>query len=250
MKYLAFDIEVCSWPEEGAEWREIAPLGISCVGLMGTGWDRPEVYFAGHPNEPEARAMNKHELDACWNRIEHFALLQYKLVGWNSLQFDLACWYEEAKALNCIYSESIKIAAMEHIDPMFYIFCSLGWPVGLQAVSNGLGLRGKLKPNDPGETTFWAKAPELWMNGTDEDRKLILEYVGQDAEATLDIVEVGTRVGALKWLSKKGKPYSLPYNQPLTVKECLALPEKDNSWMTNPRSREDFYRWTIQIGIT
>lgn len=240
MKYLAWDCEVSKWPNEGNDWKSIRPLGITCVGLMETGWDNPRLFYAGMFDEfPEPRAMNYDELHEVVNALETSSVV----VGWNSLQFDFQVLAEEVHPNEVAF---IKDLAMRHVDPLFYIFCSLGWPVGLQAVSTGLGLPGKLKPNDPGETTFGAQAPELWMNGTNEDRQLILEYVGQDAKATLDIVEVGTRTEILRWRSKSGKRYSLPFNPPMTVEECLSLPEKDNSWMTNPLHREDFWKWTTE----
>lgn len=244
-RYLAFDIEVCKWPEEGNNWRDIAPLGISCAGLMGTGWIKPEVFYAGDVDGPQSRPMNKEELELLWSTIYKDIHIGYKLVGWNSLQFDLACLCIELENIeNYAYAQQVKDVALNHIDPMFHIFCTLGWPVGLEAVSQGLGLEGKLKKSEPGEATFGAKAPELWMDGTDEDRLMILDYVGQDAVATLEIVKTGIQQKFLRWQSRSGKPYRLYFSPPKTVKECLELPEKDNSWMDNPLHRKDFYSWT------
>ena len=210
-KYLAFDLETCSWPEEGHDWKAIRPLGISCIGLMGTGWDEPEVYYAGMSAAvPEPRPMNDYELDTA-HQIIHGSIGEYKLVGWNSLQFDLACIYDELVDVKNPHAHLIQETAMDHIDPMFQIFCTFGWPVGLEAVSKGLGLPGKLKEEASG-----ANAPEMWMEGTQEDRGAVLRYVGQDAKATLDIVEVGIRTEHLRWRSKKGRPYSLPFNPPMT----------------------------------
>jgi hypothetical protein len=206
---------------------------------MGTGWDAPEVYYAGMKDaEPEPRAMNMIEMDSFLYEFFRYVGNGYKIVGWNSLQFDLACIYEEEQHLELHNVYDVRSLVMEHIDPMFQIFCTLGWPVGLQAVSKGLGLPGKLQDGVSG-----ADAPTMWMEGTNADRELILEYVGQDAKATLDIVEVGTRVEALRWRSKRGKLYSIPYITPLTCQECLDLPKKDNSWMDNPLHRDDFYEW-------
>jgi hypothetical protein len=237
-KFLAFDVETCSFPED-KNWKAVAPLGISCIGLMGTGWDEPLIYYAGMGNSsPEPRAMDKAELEMCV-RFILAATKDHTIVGWNSLQFDLNCIYEELKAFNSILADEVKLLAMNHVDPMFQIFCTFGWPIGLDAVAHGLGLPGKMKDGVSG-----ADAPEMWLSGTDKAREKVLEYVGKDAIATLDIVEVGVRTQNLRWNSKTGRPYSMNFTKPKTVTECLDLPTKDNSWMDKPLYRKDFYSWT------
>jgi hypothetical protein len=233
-KYLAFDLEVCSWPEEGSDWKSVRPLGISCVGFMGTGFTEPIIHYAGMMTKtPEPRAMTVEELQNTVQLLTEYPQNGYQIVSWNGLQFDWNVLVEEAQW------EPGKKLVYDHIDPLFQIFCTFGWPVGLQAVSEGLGLPGKMKDGVSG-----ADAPRMWMDGTDDARWVVLKYVGKDAIATLDIMEVGTRTHSLRWLSKKGKPYTMNFTSPKTVRECLALPEKDNSWMDNPIYRKDFYSWT------
>jgi hypothetical protein len=236
MRYLGFDLEVCSWPEDN-NWDRKTDLGVSCIGLMGTDWDVPIIYYASACNgSPEPRPMDQHELSAFVADLAfHYYTGGYQIVSWNGLQFDflvLALAHpEESRAY-------VKFA-INHIDPMFEIFCTYGWPVGLNAVAKGLGLPGKMTDGVSG-----ADAPKMWMEGTLEDRQKVLEYVGQDAKTTVDLVDVGVRLEKLKWLSKSGRPYAIPYKTPRTVKECLELPEPDNSWMTDPLTRKGFYDWT------
>lgn len=234
MKYLGFDLEVCTWPEEG-DWDHETSLGVSCIGLMGSDWDEPRVFYAGMSSKPEPRAMNKNEFE----KFELFLCnnaLEYTIVGWNSLQFDFLVM----ALADPDNADSYAKLAMTHIDPMFYILCAKGWPVGLQTVAKGLGLSGKT------EGMSGDKAPEMWMNGSIDDRMKVLEYVGQDAVTTLDIVEVANRTGYLRWFSKSGNPQSLPVlnREVPTVQECLKITVPDTSWMDNPLKREDFYDWT------
>ncbi len=234
MKYLGFDIEVCTWPEDN-EWDHKTPLGVSCIGLMGSSWLRPIIYYAGMPNDPEPRKMNTEELRAfCIKLGELHYIEEYEIVTWNGLQFDFLVMALEDPNNAQTYAKM----AMRHIDPMFFILCSKGWPVGLQTVAKGLRLPGKT------EGISGADAPDLWLRGSDEDRKKVLEYVGQDAKTTVDIVEVANRTTGLYWFSKSGRPQKLQIGRIPTVKECLEIPVPDTSWMDRPLKREDFYAWT------
>jgi hypothetical protein len=236
MRYLGFDLEVCTWPEDN-NWDRKTNLGVSCIGLMGTDWNEHEVYYASACNgSPEARAMNEQELKFVAEELVGYTGLGYTLVTWNGLQFDFLVM----ALADPVHAMEYKAHAMNHIDPMFEIFCVKGWPVGLNAVAKGIGLPGKMTDGVSG-----ADAPKMWMEGTLEDRQKVLEYVGQDAKTTLDIVEAGTRMEQLKWQSKLSRRWQMiPYKHPRTVKECLELPEPDNSWMTNPLTRKGFYDWT------
>ena len=233
-KYLGFDLEVCTWPEEN-DWDRNTPLGISCIGLMGTGWDEPVVYYSGYSgNNPLPRPMHHDEISACFTHMRELTYEDYKIVSWNGLQFDFLVMALDDPGNDVAYAKF----AMDHIDPMFEIFCRKGWPVGLNAVAKGMRLPGKT------EGVSGADAPAMWMEGTLEDRQKVLEYVGQDAKTTLDIVEVGTRIEKLNWQSKSGKWQSIPYKTPLTTSGCLKLPQVDTSWMTDPMTRMSFYDWT------
>jgi len=234
MKYLAFDIETASWPEDN-DWDRKTSLGISCIGFMGTGWNEPISIYAGYPGEPEPRCMNSSEFHPAFYEMMMSIEAENQIVSWNGLQFDFLMMALE----NPENAEQYMKLAMDHIDPMFYILCSKGWPVSLNAVAHGLRLPGKMSDGVSG-----ADAPKMWMEGTDEDRLKVLKYVGQDAKTTLDIVEVATRIEMLTWQSKSGRYQSLSSKKIPTVRECLSLPLPDTSWMDNPLTRESFYDWT------
>ena len=234
MKFVGFDLEVCTWPESG-DWDKKTPLGISCVGLMGSDWDEPKVYYASSlTGEPEPREMTYDELSACFADMRHQSYEGYDIVSWNGLQFDF---------LNMALSDpgnrpAYATMAMEHVDLMFYILCHKGWPVGLNAVAHGANLPDKT------EGMSGDKAPEMWLEGTLEDRQKVLEYVGQDAATTVDIVEVARRTQQLRWQSKSSRKWQFLNFKPMTVTQCLKIPRPDTSWMDNPLTRESFYDWT------
>jgi len=248
MKFVGFDLEVCTWPESG-NWDKETPLGISCVGLMGSDWDEPEVLYASScSGSPEPRAMREDELHHVLALFKEYRHKGYIIVSWNGLQFDF---------LNMALSDpshayDYAMIAMDHIDMMFYILCHKGWPVGLEAVAHGIGLSGKTAGMS-GD-----KAPDMWMGkeepndlgdmelipSTLEDRNKVLEYVGQDAITTVDIVEIASRTKTLKWRSKSSGRWQFLEFMPLTTKVCLNIPVPDTSWMDNPLTRESFYDWT------
>jgi len=233
-KYVGFDLEVCSWPEEG-DWDRVTPLGVSCIGLMGTGWTEPQIYYASACNgNPEPRPMRTDELKCFADDLYLYTQNGYEIVSWNGLQFDFLVLHLEKP------DDMFRTFAMNHIDPMFYILCSKGWPVSLNVVAQGLGLPGKMTDGVSG-----ADAPKMWMEGSLEDRQKVLEYVGQDAKTTLDLVEVASRTEVLKWQSKSsGRWQSLTFNKVPTVEECLKIPLPNTSWMDKPLTRESFYDWT------
>lgn len=233
MKFLGFDLEVCTWPEDN-NWDRVTPLGVSCIGLVGTGWDEPQVYYASScTGKPEPRPMNTSELKCFADDLYLLSQEGYKIVSWNGLQFDFFVLHLEKP------DDMFKTFAMNHIDLMFYILCSKGWPVGLNVVAHGLRLPGKMTDGVSG-----ADAPKMWMEGSLEDREKVLEYVGQDAKTTLDIVEVASRIESLTWQSKSSRRWqSLPFSKVPTVAECLEIPLPNTSWMDNPLTRESFYDW-------
>jgi hypothetical protein len=131
--------------------------------------------------------------------------------------------------------EECKALALDHIDMMFHFFVGKGFPLGLDAASKGMGLPGKPEGMDG------AIAPELWAEG---QYHRVLDYVSWDVKNTLGVAEAVDESGCLDWIARSGRPNSWVCDQWLTVKEALALPEPDTSWMTDPWPRSKFYEWT------
>jgi len=231
-KVLAFDLEIVKDIPQGANWKDIRPLGISCAASYEEDGTDLFWYHGWQNEEPIAGAMTKEELKPM---LEYFKSRQdngYKLLTWNGLQFDFDVLAEESGEY-----ELCKELAMNHIDMMFQIFCIKGFPLGLNTVAHGLGLQGKT------EGMHGDLAPQMWANSL-EDRNKVLEYVKQDAKTTFEVYAESSKCKAITWISKSGKLQyiSIPFWK--SVIECLEIPLPDVSWMAKPLLRADFLEWT------
>ena len=100
----------------------------------------------------------------------------FRILTWNGLGFDFDILAEESgNAASC------RNIALAHVDMMFHVFCSLGYPVALDKAALGMGLPGK----PPGMSGF--KAPKLWAQGYFKE---VLEYVAQDVRTGVQIAQV------------------------------------------------------------
>lgn len=226
-RYLAFDLEIAALlPEGETDWKDYRPLGITCAALawkvdMDDGVE--SVVYDGIPR------MTKSD---CRDLVNHLLIAvdaDYTIVTWNGLSFDFDILAEESG----MHAECAELAN-SHVDPMFQVHCSKGFPVGLDAVSKGMGLTGKM------EGVTGAKAPQLWADGQFET---VLEYVKQDARSTLEVALAIEQRKGLEWIAKSGRRNSLRIPRLLTVKECLQLPLPNTSWMSEPMPRSKFVGW-------
>ena len=118
---------------------------------------------------------------------------------------------------------------------MFHVVCRLGYPVALGKAAEGLGLPGK----SGGLTGY--DAPVLWAQGRYQD---VLDYNVQDARLALTIAQETERRGELVWITRRGSKGRMPLERGWkSVREALALPLPDTSWMSNPPARGDFLSW-------
>lgn len=233
MKLIAIDIETHKITEEGIELKAQRPLGITCIGIA---CDKPDTSLAfqcAHSTPLDSdRPMNVEEVRAFIEDLVGYISMGYQVVTWNGLQFDFDIIYEESDHSLIIP----KIAVQNHIDLMFQVLCTKGYPLGLDAACKGMGLPGKT------EGMHGDLAPRMWREGAQERMK-VLEYVQQDALQTLYLARALQEQGKLKWISKSGNPQMMPVKELLTVEKCLELTEPDTSWMTNPLKRSSFTEW-------
>jgi hypothetical protein len=154
----------------------------------------------------------------------------FTILTWNGLGFDFDILAEESAA-----AASCKECALGHVDMMFHIVCSLGYPVALEKGAQGMGLAGK----PAGMTGI--KAPKLWAEGRYQE---VLDYVAQDVRTAMQIAQACERRRQFEWITRKGTKSKMPLPKGwLTVREALGLPEPDTSWMSNPLRRRDFTAW-------
>ena len=233
-KFLAFDLEIAALiPDDETDWKQYRPLGITCVGFAYTkdSGDIKTFALCGEElgNDTPLPRMTKNDCQEIVQRLQRAIDRGYTILTWNGLSFDFDVLAEESG----MHAECCDLA-MNHVDAMFQVHCLKGFPVGLDAVSKGLGLAGKM------EGVSGAKAPYLWHEG---QYQTVLEYVQQDVRSTLEVALAIEQRRGLTWIAKSGKRNSLPIAKLLTVAEALQLPEPDTSWMTEPMPRSRFTGW-------
>lgn len=234
-KWLAFDIEVAAIiPENSQDWKQYRPLGITCAACAWQengeikiepvhGWDMiPKI-------PTPAPRMNKWDCMTLVDKLEDAVKDGYTILGWNSLSFDFDILAEESG----MHAQCAELAR-NHVDMMFQVFCLKGFPLGLDAVSKGLGLSGKV------EGMSGALAPQLWADGKHEQ---VLAYVSQDVRTTLEVALAVEQRHGFGWIAKSGRRNSLDIERWLTVTEALQIPEPDTSWMSKPLPRSHFTEW-------
>ena len=154
----------------------------------------------------------------------------FTILTWNGLGFDFDILAEESATVT-----SCHACALAHVDMMFHIVCSLGYPVALDKGAQGMGLPGK----PAGMTGLMA--PKLWAEGRHQE---VLDYVTQDVRMAMQIAEAAEKQRRFEWITRKGTKSKMPLPGGwLSVREALGLPEPDTSWMSNPLKRQDFITW-------
>ena len=194
------------------------------------------------------------------------------IVTWNGLGFDFLVLAIESRDFE--YKKKVANLALGSIDPFFNMFCDKGFGIGLQKMSQALGIKGKL------EGMHGSLAPYMWTGnpagispealeevehflaeaGSIEAQEICLDYVKQDAKATYDVYRALARERHVHWTTQKGTTSKTPWtprhlhpwtpgdpqDRLLVCDESLKVREPNTSWMDNPRSRSEFMGWTLQ----
>lgn len=230
-QYLAFDIETAKdVPGDDFNWRPHRPLGISCAATLASDTGQPLLWYGKTRDELPEKRMSQEDAKGLVQYLLKMAADGFRILTWNGLGFDFDILAEESGA-----ASSCRECALGHVDMMFHVFCSLGYPVALDKAAQGMGLPGK----PPGMSGF--KAPELWAQG---HFKEVLDYVAQDVRTAMQIAQTCEQRRRFEWITRKGTKSSMPLtNGWLTVGEALQLPEPDTSWMSAPLPRREFTAW-------
>ena len=233
-KYAAFDLETAAEMDEGEDWRDYRPLGITCAALHTRDFGQPIRWCGTNPDGGIADQMTPEELGLMVRQLVNLTTQQgYTLVTWNGLGFDFDVLAEESGML-----EECADLALNHVDMMFQVLCKRGHPLALDTAAKGMGLEGKTEGMDG------LKAVRMWRDG---EREEVIQYCMQDVRATLDILLASQEAGSLKWVSKSDRNQSLTLMTGwLTVRQALKLPRPNTSWMDDPKSREEFTQWLME----
>ena len=126
-KYLAFDIETAKdVPGEEFNWRAHRPLGISCAATLASDTDQPLLWHAKTRDGLPEKQMSREDAQGLVQYLSGMEARGFSILTWNGLSFDFNILAEESgDAASC------KECALGHVDMMFHVFCSLGYPVAL-----------------------------------------------------------------------------------------------------------------------
>jgi hypothetical protein len=232
-KYLAFDIEIATQIPDGVhDWKGLGPLGVSCAATLSSdaSTSSPIIWFGGDNSQDPSDRLNKEELSKLITYLEQMESREYNILTWNGLGFDFRVLSEEGD----FFQECSRLA-LNHIDMMFHIFCTLGYAVSLDSAARGTGVPGK-----PAGMTGYL-APKLWAEG---NRKSVLDYVGQDVRTTLQLAQGCENKRRMCWIARSGNRREMPLQGGwLTVHKAMELPLPDTSWMDDPWPRSKFAGW-------
>ena len=234
-RYLAFDIETARPFPENRDWRSARPLGIACAAAYGTGDQRPRAWYNRSPDGEIQPSLTRQQAQSLVNQLATLTDPEkppepFKLLTWNGLGFDLDILAEESGMI-----DECRQIALNHIDMMFHVYCTLGYPLGLDKAAHGMGTPGKP------EGMNGALANDMWNSG---DRAPVIQYCAADVRSTLALARECEKQRRLQWTSNAGRTrfFNLADGW-LTVREALEIPEPDRSWMTDPLPKETFVGW-------
>ncbi len=231
IRYLAFDIETArEFPGDAANWRAYRPLGSCCAATLASDVGQPRLWHGTTPDGRPDRQLSRQDARRLVEYLAKMAAEGYTILTWNGLGFDFDVLAEESGDVT-----SCQQLASSHVDMMFHVVCSLGYPVALDKAAQGMGLPGK----PLGMTGL--KAPKFWAEGRFDD---VLEYVVQDVRTALQLAQKCEQRRKLEWINSKGRKSSVPLpNGWLTVAQAMGLPQPDVSWMSKPFRRQVLCGW-------
>ncbi len=229
-RLLAFDIETAKpLPADLPDLLSHRPLGIACAAAVDIEGQHEKLWY-GMESGTFAAQMSRAEAQRLVHDLVGFVEDGYTLMTWNGAGFDFNILAEESG----LQVECASLA-LAHVDMMFHIVCSRGFPLALDKVAQGMGLPGK--PSG----MSGSKAPMLWASGHQSD---VLDYVAGDCRTTFAVARAAEERGNIEWVTAKGRyaTMALPSGW-LTVDQAMQLPLPDTSWMRTPLTRESFTDW-------
>jgi hypothetical protein len=226
---VSFDIEIANvfTLQPGEDLERHAPFDISVAAAATHGGS------VRHWHARDAAGKPTGMLDPATAR----AVLEYlraeqragsRVCAWNGLSFDLRWLGHVARDPNLATE-----VALELYDPMFQFAAMKGFPIGLAAVAEGMGIAQK-------KLMSAERAPVEWQAG---NHQLVLDYVAGDCTLTNQVVAAIERAGMVKWRTKRGTMSSEPMARLRQVKDVMRDPPPDQSWMSEPKPVSNYWAW-------
>ena len=229
-RFLAFDIETAKLlSEQVPDLLSHRLLGITCAAVVDIEGQHRRLWH-GQASGTFSAQMLRAEAQGLVHDLAQLVEEGYTLLTWNGLGFDFNILAEESG----LQTECERLA-MAHIDMMFHVVCSKGFPLALDKVAQGMELPGK--PSG----MSGSKAPALWASGHQQE---VLDYCVGDCQATVAIACAAEERGGIEWVTMRGShaTMALP-NGWLTADQAMKLPLPDTSWMRTPLPRQSFTEW-------
>lgn len=230
---IGFDIEIADVFElgPGEDLDARGPFRISVAAVFDADSGRSRVWHSVAADGTPTGSLDS----ALAREVLLFLRRQQKdgrrIVAWNGLSFDLK-WMGHAAGDLGLAAE----VARELLDPMFHFFCLKGFPVGLQAVADGMGV-GATKLMDGKD------APIEWQRGNSGK---VLEYVVEDCRITTLVARAIETKRHIRWRTSRGSLSDIRIPAILPVAEAMRCPEPDTAWMERPIPRERFMGWLTE----
>lgn len=229
MKLLSFDIEIADifTLKSNEDIEKYGPFHISVASAVIYQGNCELWYSKDDEGYPKMHLSKEYALEMLYY-LRQKQGEGYMVCAWNGLKFDLR-WIGHT-------AENMELAAkvaLQLYDPMFQFYNKRGFPISLESVAEGMGI--KLKKTMKGED-----APIEWQKG---NYQKVMGYVLTDSQITNEIIMEIYNQKRISWITKNGikKHESIPKLK--TVEEVLKDPKPDQSWMDNPMPREKFYSW-------
>src|ERR1035437_8521476 len=165
------------------------PTDMSIYGMIGKGKDENWSNFS--PDGKLAPLMSKETACAMLNYMEEKVKQGYALCAWNGAGFDLKMIGHLADKL-----ELAGKLALGLYDPMYQILTQKGFPVGLKAVQQGLGITQE-------KSMAGKDAPDAWAKG---EFQRVIGYVIGDSQITVKVMLGIAKAEGISWVTQKGKP--------------------------------------------
>lgn len=229
MKLLGFDIEISDIfdlkPQE--DINKYAPFHISVASTVIDGGEERIWYSTDSRKKPLANITKEKAADLL-NYLKAKQEEGFMICAWNGLGFDMQWIGYNAKNM-----ELASEVARKMYDPMFQFFNQRGFPVGLAPVAKAMGIKqSKLMTGED--------APKQWQAG---NYQKVMDYVLGDSQITNLIVKKIITKKEIAWVTQRGEIKTEPIARLQTVEEILKEPEPDQSWMSTPVFRKNFYQW-------
>lgn len=234
---LSFDIEIANvfTLQPGEDLECYAPFDISVAAAATQGGS------VRHWHARDAAGKPTGILDAATARAVLEYLREQQLQGtrvcaWNGLSFDLRWLGHVARDLRLASD-----VALELYDPMFQFASQKGFPIGLAAVAEGMGIAQK-------KLMSAERAPLEWRAG---NHQLVLDYVAGDCTLTNQVAAAIETAGLVKWRTKRGTLSSERMPKLRQVKDVMRDPPPDQSWMSEPKPVSNYWAWMkLERGAT